>query len=63
MLHHLRGGAREGETQTTTSPLSLIENPGSLQLTTLLRDLHKNPSYGLTETQVHDRLRTTGRMN
>jgi magnesium-transporting ATPase (P-type) len=68
LLHQLRGGGSEEtrrELEQTSSqqasPQNLVEDPGSLELTTLLQELHTNPSSGLTETQVHDRLRIFGK--
>jgi magnesium-transporting ATPase (P-type) len=60
---HLRGGGSEEipGPEEHPAPLALIEDPGSLEISTLLQELHTNPTFGLTETQVHDRLRIFGK--
>jgi P-type Ca2+ transporter type 2C len=67
LLQQLRGGGG-GEEETHNdengnqpSPHELVEDPGSLELSSLLEKLHSNTSFGLSERQVHDRLQIFGR--
>jgi Ca2+-transporting ATPase len=55
----LRGGATSTTPDATSTP-TILQDPGSLDISELLEKLNTNPSFGLTETQAHERLRVYG---
>ncbi|KAG7350911.1 calcium-transporting ATPase [Nitzschia inconspicua] len=67
MLQRLRGGGTvevsvpKPESELQKSPQDLVDDPGSLELSVLLGKLHSVPSFGLTETQVQERLQIFGK--
>ncbi|KAG7337019.1 cation-transporting ATPase [Nitzschia inconspicua] len=66
-LQRLRGGGTvevsvpKPESELQKSPQDLVDDPGSLELSVLLGKLHSVPSFGLTESQVQERLQIFGK--